>query len=552
MPRKLSRRSFIKSTTLASAGVIIGCSTRSRFDLIIRNGSVLDGLGNPARKIDLGIRNGRITAIDDLSSATARHTIAAEGLTVTPGFVDIHTHTDIELIANPRAESKIRQGITTEIGGNCGSSVFPMTDEDQAKAAQRWLDKYGFEADWTDISGFYEVISSKGIALNYGSFTGHGDLRAAVIGRNDVQPTADDIKQMQYLLEKSINNGSLGLSTGLEYSPGSYAGTEEIIELCRIVKRHNGVYATHMRNEDDRVEAAIEEALRICSESGVSTQLSHLKACNKNNWHKIPRILENLDKTATDLPVKADRYPYDAWGTGLSSMLPLWSRQGDTDDVLARLTDSNQLGKIEEYAEGRAQRIGGWDRLLISGCNTESNKVWEGKNIKLCAQESAETPFEFIRNLLIEDRMSVGIVGFAMSEENLVSVLNSPHVMVGSDGTTAATYGVLHKGKPHPRYYGTFPRVLGRYVRDKKALNLPEAVKKMTSMPAEKLNLQNRGSIENGYFADITIFDPGTVIDNATFADPHQYPTGIEYVIVNGTIVINKSENTGELPGQLV
>ncbi len=552
MSKKITRRSFLKTTTIVSAGVLVGSSIQNRFDIIIRNGSILDGLGNPASNFDLGIIGNRIVVIDDLSSASADRIIDATGLAVTPGFIDIHTHTDIELIVNPRGESKIRQGITTEIGGNCGSSPFPMTEEDRVESAERWLTQYGFEADWNNITGFYNTLKQKGIGLNYGSFTGHGDLRAAVIGRNDIQPTKDQLFLMRSLLEKSIEHGSLGLSTGLEYSPGSYAKTEELIELCRTVSKHNGVYATHMRNEDDHIEEALEEALRICRETGVSTQISHLKVCNKNNWPKVPYILEMLDNAAAILPVKADRYPYDAWGTGLSSMLPLWSRQGSTEDVLARLKDHSQLDGIAAYAEDRARRIGGWGRLLISNCKTEANKTWEGKSIQECAEEAAMPPFDFVRNLLIEDRTNVGIVGFAMNEENLKAFLKSPHVMVGSDGSTAATYGALYKGKPHPRYYGTFPRVLGRYVRDEKTLDLPEAIKMMTSMPAEKLNLKQRGSLRKGNFADITIFNPATVIDNATFADPHQYPTGIDYVIVNGKVIIDHGEHSGVLAGQLI
>ncbi|NQV36869.1 MAG: D-aminoacylase [Candidatus Marinimicrobia bacterium] len=552
MSKKITRRSFLKTTTIVSAGVLVGSSIQNRFDIIIRNGSIHDGLGNPASNFDLGIIGNRIVVIDNLSSASADRIIDATGLAVTPGFIDIHTHTDIELIVNPRGESKIRQGITTEIGGNCGSSPFPMTEEDRVESADRWFTQYGFEADWNDIPGFYNTLKQKGIGLNYGSFTGHGDLRAAVIGRNDIQPAKDQLFQMRSLLEKSIEHGSLGLSTGLEYSPGSYAKTEELIELCRTVSKHNGVYATHMRNEDDHIEEALEEALRICRETGVSTQISHLKVCNKNNWHKVPYILEMLDNAAAILPVKADRYPYDAWGTGLSSMLPLWSRQGSTEDVLTRLKDYSQLDGIAAYAEDRARRIGGWDQLLISNCKTEANKIWEGKSIQECAEEAAMPPFDFVRNLLIEDRTNVGIVGFAMNEENLKAFLKSPHVMVGSDGSTAATYGALYKGKPHPRYYGTFPRVLGRYVRDEKTLELPEAIKMMTSMPAEKLNLKQRGSLQKGNFADITIFNPATVIDNATFADPHQYPTGIDYVIVNGKVIIDHGEHSGALAGQLI
>ncbi|MBC8402221.1 MAG: D-aminoacylase [Candidatus Marinimicrobia bacterium] len=552
MSKSVTRRNFIKTTTIASAGLIAGCSLRNRFDLVIRNGLVLDGLGNPAIKTDLGIVAGKITAIGDLSTATANRKIDAQGLIVAPGFIDIHTHTDVELIANPRAESKIRQGITTEIGGNCGFSPFPLTEADRLELSADWSEEYGVAVNWSDIGGFFSAIKNKGTAFNYASLTGHGDLRAAVVGRNDVDPTPEQLREMEKLLEKSMEMGSLGLSTGLEYAPGSYAETGEIIALSKIVARHGGLYATHMRNEDDTVIEAIEEALTICREAGVSTEISHLKACNKNNWSKVPRILEMVEEAAQNLPVKADRYPYDAWGTGLTSFTPQWARQGNTDERIARLRDPQQAARIMEYANDRARRIGGWDRLLISGCESEANKIWEGIDILTCSKERKMEPAEFVRNLLIEDRLDVGIVGFAMSEDNLKLVLNSPQVMIGSDGSASAPYGILHKGKPHPRYYGTFPRVLGRYVREQKTLSLPEAVKMMTSMPAEKLKLKQRGTLVKNNFADITIFNPTTVIDNATFADPHQYSTGIDYVIVNGKVVIDQGEHTDVMAGELV
>ncbi|NQU28791.1 MAG: D-aminoacylase [Candidatus Marinimicrobia bacterium] len=552
MGKSVTRRKFIVTTTLATAGVLIGSSVRNRFDIIIRNGLVLDGLGNPAVKTDLGIVGNTITAMGDLSAATADRIINAEEYVVAPGFIDIHTHTDVELIANPRAESKIRQGITTEIGGNCGFSPFPLTEEGRKDLAQAWGDEYKVDVNWSDIGGFYDAIRVKGTAFNYGSLTGHGDLRAAVVGKNDIPPTPDQQREMETLLEKSMEMGSLGLSTGLEYAPGSYAKTEEIISLSKIVAHHGGLYATHMRNEDDTVIEAIEEALTICREAGVSTEISHLKACNKNNWHKVPQILEMLEKAASELPVKADRYPYDAWGTGLTSFTPQWARQGSTDERIARLQDPQQSAKIIEYANDRARRIGGWDRLLISGCDTEANKIWEGQDILTCSKERNMEPAEFVRNLLIEDRLDVGIVGFAMSEDNLKLVLKSPQVMIGSDGSASATYGILHKGKPHPRYYGAFPRVLGRYVREEKTLTLPEAVKMMTSMPAQKLKLKQRGSLVKNNFADITIFNPKTVIDNATFADPHQYPTGIDYVIVNGKVVIDQGQHTDVMAGKIL
>jgi len=298
---------------------------------------------------------------------------------------------------------------------------------------------------------------------------------------------------------------------------------------------------------------AIEEAIRICKEAKISVELAHFKACNKSNWHKVDQMLKLIDKANEQgLPVKADRYPYVAYGTGLSTFLPLWSRQGDTDDVLARLNNKNEVNKIEAYAISRGERIGGWDRVMISYCKSDDNRKWEGKTIQECAKNLGTSEFAFIRELLINERLCAGIVGFAMDEDNLKKVLSSPLVMIGSDGSTSAPDGKLATGKPHPRYYGTFPRVLGKYCREEKCFDLPTAIKKMTTMPAEKLGLKKRGSIKKGNFADITIFDPNTVIDKATFTEPHQTAKGIEYVLVNGKVIIDKGTHTGIRSGSVL
>lgn len=547
-----SRRAFLRTTGTVGLGLLAGCTLRNRFDLIITGGTIYDGLGNPPVQKDVGVRNGRISAIGDLRTATADRTIQAAGLVLSPGFIDIHTHTDVELLVNPKAESKIRQGVTTEVSGNCGSSPFPLNPEDSAEMQRRMKEKYGIEYAWSDLEGFFDLFRQKGLAVNYATFTGHGDLRAFVVGKNDVQPTPEQLTEMGRILADTLEQGSLGLSTGLEYAPGSYARTGELIELNKTVSALNGVYATHMRNEDDRVEEAMEEALTICRESGVSLQISHLKACNRANWHKTERLLSTLEEAGKQSPVQADRYPYTAYSTGLSAFLPLWSRQGETEDILARLKSDAEVERIREYTEDRGRRIGGWDRVIISSCNSEANSGCEGKSIRECAREAGKGPFEFIRELLIEEKTRVSIVGFAMEEENLKNVLAHPLVSVGSDGNAVAPYGLLNQGKPHPRFYGTFPRVLGKYVREEKALNLTEAIRKMTSMPAAKLGLRDRGVIAEGKIADLVLFDPDKVQDQATFTNPHQYPLGVESVIVNGALTLDNGRQTGVLNGQIL
>ncbi len=553
MKKSMTRRTFAKTTALATAGIFVGCSVKNRYDVIIKNGMILDGFGTPGMKKDLGITGDTISVLDNLGEATADLIIDATDLVVAPGFIDIHTHTDVELLVDPRGVSKVMQGVTTEVSGNCGYSPFPVNENDLKEMNERLNEKYGITVNWHDINGFLSTLEENKISINYATLTGHGSLRGYVVGKNDVDPTAEQMDKMKTVLEESMKAGSFGLSSGLEYAPGSYADTEELIELSKVVAANGGIYNTHMRNEDDTVIEAIEEALRICKEAEVSLEIAHLKACNKSNWHKVEKMLELISQANDQgLPVKADRYPYVAYGTGLSTFLPLWSRQGDTDDVLARLNDKNQINRIEEYAISRGTRIGGWDRVMISSCRTDENKIWEGKSIQECASESGTSEFEFIRQLLINERLSAGIVGFAMDEDNLKKVLSSPLVMIGSDGNAVAPDGKLATGKPHPRFYGTFARVLGKYCREEKCFDLPTAVKKMTTMPAEKLNLKKRGSIVRNNFADITIFDPNTVIDKATFTDPHQTAQGIEYVLVNGKVIVEKGKHSGIRSGSVL
>lgn len=553
MKNKITRREFVKTSSLATTGLILGCSVNNQFDIIIKNGFLVDGISNNPIKKDIGILGDKVLAIDNLSSASADKIIDAKEMIVSPGFIDIHTHTDVELLVNPNAESKIYQGVTTEVGGNCGSSPFPLNDEDFQSYDKNLFEKYGINASWKTTKEFLDFFEKNKSSINFITFTGHGDLRAYVVGKNDIEPTPEQLKKMQYILEESMEFGSFGLSTGLEYSPSSYAQTEELIELSKIVTKNNGVYASHIRNEDDRVEEAVEEALRICKEAGVSTQISHLKAGHPANWHKVDSLLKIITSASNSgLPAAMDRYPYIAYSTGLSTFLPLWSRQGNTDDLIKVLNDKSAINKIKEFAERKGNRIGGWEKVVISRCQTDKNKIWEGKSIQESSEISGKSPFDFIKDVIIEERNRVGIVGFAMSEENLKKILSHPLTMIGSDGNAYAPYGKLSAGKPHPRAYGTFPRVLGKYSRDEKLFDISTAVKKMTSMPANKLGLKNRGTIQKGSYADIVVFNPNTINDTATFVEPHKLAVGIEYVLVNGKITIKGGKHTNQRSGRVL
>jgi len=562
MKSRYTRRQFLqtsaKGALFIGAGgsqiIIQGCAWNSKYDLIIKGGVVYDGLGNPGRLVDIAIRDDRIALIgENIGRNRAGRIIEANGMAVTPGFIDMHTHTAFELIANPLAESHIRQGITTEISGNCGSSPFPVADEVYGEMKKVVKEEYDIDLNWRDINGFFQRLEEKGIALNYVTLLGQGDLRGDIVGFNDRPATAEQIAQMKMILDENMKAGAWGLSTGLEYAPGSYAGTEEIIELCHVVAANNGIYATHMRDEGDTLLEAMDEAIRIAREAGVSMQISHFKVAYPRNWHKIDDAIEKIDQAMEEgLQVMADRYPYIAGSTGLSLYFPLWARQGTTKDFIARLKDPNLDEKLRTYSRGQGEKLGSWENVRICSVATDKNRHLEGKNILEAAADAGMDTYDFMRELLIEEENQVGMITFMMKEENLQRILAHPLVSIGSDGSAVAPYGILNKGKPHPRYYGTFPRVLGKYVREEKIMTLPEAIRKMTSVPADKFGFSGRGRISEGYFADLVIFDPGRVIDRATFEDPHQYPEGIEYVVVNGQVAVEGGETTGALAGRIL
>lgn len=561
MGKKISRRDFLKRTgstglsiSLVGSGMqfLVGC-TRREFDLIIRGGMVYDGLGKEPVAADVGLRGGRIAALGDLSSRTTHRVIDASGLAVTPGFIDVHTHTDVGLLANPRAESKIRQGVTTEISGQCGSSPFPLGGEVAAQYKSRIKEEFEVEVDWTDADTFLRRLEKNRTAVNFVPFVGHSTVRATAMGMENRDPSNEELEEMKRFVREALEQGAFGLSTGLEYTPGSFAKTEEIIQLCRVVSKFRGIYATHMRSEDVRVEEALEEAIRIAGEADVELQISHLKASQKRNWHKLPKMLHRISQASKEgVRIHADRYTYRAWATTLQIMFPLWAREGDDEAFVRRLQDDADWGKMRPYLEDKVNALGSWESVLITRVKSEEIKHYQGKTISQLAADARRDPYAFVRELLIDEEGDVSIVGFGMSEENTEKVLAFPLTMVGSDGNAVAPYGILSKGNPHPRYYGTFPRYLGHYIREKKILTLPEAIRRITSMAAQKFEIPDRGVLAEGYCADIVLFNPETVIDKATFSNPHQYPEGIDVVIVNGRVVIEKGKHTGELPGKVL
>lgn len=557
MSGKITRRDFLKTGTLltvaagtigGTTSIISGCGKPS-FDIIIKNGYILDGTGKNEYPGDIGIKYGKIISIENpgiFSDESALQIIDASGLKISPGFIDIHSHTDTGLFINPKAESKIRQGVTTEAAGQDGGSVAPRKPKEKN-------DEFDTNKNWESFSDFFKLLEENKTAVNFLTFVGQGTIRGYVVGQDDRPATKDEIEKMKALIIESLEQGVFGVSSGLEYTPGSFANTDELIEVCSVMKEHGGFYTTHMRNEDDRVIEAINEAIAVGRKAGIPVNISHLKLQGKANWHKFEEaigLIENANNT--DMRVTMDRYPYTAFSTGLSNLFPLWSRDGGTQKFLQRLENPVDLIKMKEHVLSRVASLSSWDAVLIAGVSREDNKFYEGLTIQQITDKSNEDPFEFTRQLLLSENGRVSMCGFGMSEENTKRILAHPLCMVASDGSARATYGKLSEGSPHPRSYGTFPRFLGRYVREDQIVSLPEAIRKLTLLPAETLGLNDRGKIAEGMFADIVCFNYNTIIDKADYVNPHQYPEGIPYVIVNGEIVINKGEHTGKLPGKIL
>jgi N-acyl-D-amino-acid deacylase len=560
MKSSLNRRDFLKMS--AQAGVLLGLGTGfgarrlfaspANFDILIKNGTVVDGLSDRVLRADVGIVGERVQAIGDLGAAQAKIIIEATGKAVTPGFIDIHSHTDaVELLVNPKGESKIRQGVTLEVSGNCGGSSFPYKKE-ISEEEKRFSKRYGLERDWVDLAGYLARVQKTGLAFNYITLVGQGTIRDYVMKEDRRKPTAAELELMQKLVAQAMEQGAFGISSGLEYTPSGFASTEEVVELARVAAKYGGFYATHVRSEDNFVIEAVAEAIYIAEKAGLPLQISHFKSCGTINWWKMPKLFDLVEVAAKrGVAVTADRYPYTAYSTGLSVNFPQSALAGGNEAFVKRLQDPV---KRRELREETMQKLEGtpWENILLTSLDEEENQRFIGKTIQQAAAELNQDPYEFMCDILIKEKGGVGYVGFGMSEEQTEETLRHPLVMLCSDGSALAPYGPLHQGKPHPRNYGTFPRFLGHYVRDRKALALPEAVKKMTSMPAAKLGLRDRGTLKQGNFADIVVFDPATIADKATYTDPEQYSAGIDYVIVNGKVVIDHDNHTGALPGKVL
>ena len=556
-----TRRTFIKTTGLAGAGaatvgmaaLLGGCTQRPKYDVLITGGMVIDGTGAAAISADVGIIGDQVVEMGSLRDNGSKRVIDATGMIVCPGFIDIHSHTDLALLVNPKAESKIRQGVTTEVAGQDGGSLAPLTDTQLKGLQEGYGARYEVDINWKDFTGLFATLKKNQIGVNFISFVGQGTIRRLVVGNKNVRATARQIDVMKALVEQAMSEGAWGLSSGLEYTPGSFANEDEIAELGKVTRSFDGIYATHMRNEDDRLIEAVEEAIHIARKAEIPLEISHFKASGKRNWDKINQAFEIIEKAnAEGMDITLDRYPYIAYQTTLRNLFPTRFRDGGTDVFVKRLQTPALLARMKRAALAKIDMLGDWSAVMITSVSKEEHQVHIGKRVSEIVAESKEDPFEFVRQLLINENGSVGMVGFGMSEEEIKSVLTHPLVMIASDGGAAATYGPLSETTPHPRYYGTFPRVLGKYCRDDRFFDLPTAVHKMTGMPAQRLGLKDRGKVDVGLAADLVVFNPDTVIDRADFMNPHQYAQGIDYVLVNGAVVIDQGEHMGVLAGRVL
>ena len=529
-----------------------GCAIAQRYDVIIRGGQVIDGTGAAPVAADIAIAGDRIVQIGPVQGSGG-NTIDATGKIVCPGFIDIHSHTDLSLLVDPRAESKIRQGVTTEVAGQDGSSLAPLTNGRLRSLQEGYGRRYGVDIGWTDFTGLFNTLEQQGIGLNFISLAGQGTIRGYVVGYENVPASARQVDAMKDLVDQAMSEGAWGLSSGLEYTPGSFADEDEISELGRVAAGYSGFYATHMRNEDDFLVEAVSEAISTARKAEIALQIAHFKASGRRNRDKVAVCFDMIEQAIGEgMDITLDRYPYIAYATTLQNLFPTRFRAGGAEAFVSRLQSPDVLPAMRRAAVDKVDMLGDWSAVMITSVGRAENQDYVGRRVSEIVARSGQDPFEFVRELLIAENGSVGMVGFGMSEEEITSVLTHPLVMVASDGGAAAVSGPLSETTPHPRYYGTFPRVLGKYCREEGLFDLPTAVHKMTGQPAQRLGLADRGRIDVGLVADLVVFDPDTVIDRADFMNPHQYAQGIESVLVNGAVVIDGGEHTGALPGKVL
>lgn len=526
------------------------------FDILIKGGRVLDGTGAEEYVADVGITGDMISDVGDLEDAKAELMMDASDLHVAPGFIDMHTHSGFLYPINPKAESKVHQGVTTEVIGHCGNSIAPLFGDAKNDAAAM-AGKLGIELTWSTFEEYDNIILEQGVALNIVHLLGHGTLRDSVMGRTDRPPTDDEIKRMQVEIDRAFEHGVFGMSSGLIYPPGCYVETGELIELSKAVSRNGGFYSTHIRGEGETLLKAVAEAIEIGECAGVSVQISHLKVAGKKYWDTGSKALELIDDALNKgMDIMADQYPYLAGSTELQAILPYWVHNEGNQKLLERLSDPQTRDKIKaEMLQGGTEFginniTGEWDGIFIG--LAVGHPEYQGKTVQKIAGELNKDPIDTVMDIIVETNCFSFINLMTQSEDNVKLFLKHPKVMIGSDAASFAPYGMLGATFPHPRTYGTFPRIIGKYAREEGIISLPSAIRKMTLLPATRLGLKDRGVIEKGKKADLTIFNAETIRDRATYEDPNQYPVGIKAVIVNGEVIVEDDEHTGALPGRIL
>jgi N-acyl-D-aspartate/D-glutamate deacylase len=543
---------FVVGVVAAACG-----PSQPSFDLVISGGSVIDGTGSPAVSADVGVRDGRIAAIGQLAGAEAERRIDAAGLVVAPGFIDMHNHSDYTLLVEPKAESAIRQGLTTLVLGESRSAgpVKAQANEDPRSRAD------GVSVDWTTLGGYFDRIEKTPVATNIASYVGEEQVWTYVKGYGQSPATPDEIEQMKKLVAQAMEEGAMGLSTSLLVPPSSLATTENLIELAKVAKQYGGIYSTHIRDEGERVFQAVEEAINVGKGANIPVDIIHMKIAHKKLWGRVNEIIAMVQKARdAGYNIQANVYPYTAGQNNLSSIIPPWAVDGGREKMLERLKTPSLRPRLRrEILNGLPGWYNhylatgdGWAGMILVTLRHEKNRPFQGKRMSELIKARGGNPADVLMDVLIEENGSVPTVFFHHSEPDMQLVMKQPWTSIGSDGGALSIDGPTSRTHPHPRYFGTFPRVLGRYVRELGVLTLPEAVKKMTSMNADKIGIKDRGRIAEGQWADITIFDANRVIDRATFENPHQYPEGIEYVIVNGVLTLEKGRHTGELAGRVI
>ncbi len=526
------------------------------FDVIIRGGTVYDGTGEAGRRADVGLRGDRIASVGDLTGVPATTIVDATGLAVAPGFINMLSWSTESLLIDGRSQGEIRQGVTTEIFGE-GSSMGPLTPEMKRRAIKEQGD-LKYDITWTTLSEYLRELERRGVSPNVASYIGAATIRDYVVGLEDRAPTAQELDRMRALVRDEMEAGALGIGSSLIYAPGFYAKTSELIELCKAAVPYRGKYITHMRSEGNRLEESVQEVLRIAREAGVPAEIYHLKAAGRDNWPKMDRVLTMInDARAEGLKITADMYTYPAGATGLDAAMPPWVLDGGWEAAFKRLRDPAQRAKIAAAIttptsewENLYLAAGSPDRVLLVGFKSEALKPLTGKTLTQVALMRGKSPEETIMDLVSEDESRVDTVYFLMSEDNLAKQMRQPWVSFGSDAASMAPEPPFTKSSTHPRAYGNFARLLGKYVRDEKVLTLEDAVRRLSGLPATNLELDRRGFLKEGMFADVAVFDPATIADRATFEIPHQYSVGMRHVFVNGVQVLKNGEHTGAKPGR--